>query len=111
MKEKISSYFELEQLNTNMKREMLAGFTTFISMAYILFVNPTVLGASGMDEGAVFTATALASALGCILMGVLAKYPIATAPALGINAFFAYSVSVGMGIPWQTTLAGVFWLH
>lgn len=61
MKEKISSYFELEQLNTNMKREMLAGFTTFISMAYILFVNPTVLGASGMDEGAVFTATALAS--------------------------------------------------
>lgn len=108
MKEKISSYFELEQLNTNMKREMLAGFTTFISMAYILFVNPTVLGASGMDEGAVFTATALASALGCILMGVLAKYPIATAPALGINAFFAYSVSVGMGIPWQTTLAGVF---
>lgn len=71
MKEKISSYFELEQLNTNMKREMLAGFTTFISMAYILFVNPTVLGASGMDEGAVFTATALASALGCILMGVL----------------------------------------
>ena len=108
MKEKISSYFELEQLNTNMKREMLAGFTTFISMAYILFVNPTVLGASGMDEGAVFTATALASALGCILMGVLAKYPIATAPALGINAFFAYSVSVGMGIPWKTTLAGVF---
>ena len=67
-----------------MKREMLAGFTTFISMAYILFVNPTVLGASGMDEGVAFTATALASALGCILMGVLAKYPIATAPALGI---------------------------
>lgn len=87
MRGKISSYFELEKLNTTVKREVLAGFTTFISMAYILFVNPSVLGASGMDEGAVFTATALASALGCILMGVLARYPIATAPALGINAF------------------------
>lgn len=71
MKGKINSYFELEKLNTTVKREILAGFTTFISMAYILFVNPSVLGASGMDEGAVFTATALASALGCILMGFL----------------------------------------
>lgn len=108
MRGKISSYFELEKLNTTVKREVLAGFTTFISMAYILFVNPSVLGASGMDEGAVFTATALASALGCILMGVLARYPIATAPALGINAFFAYSVCIGMGIRWETALAGVF---
>ncbi|MCI3028807.1 MAG: NCS2 family permease [Desemzia incerta] len=108
MKNKITSYFELEQLHTTVRREILAGFTTFISMAYILFVNPSVLGAAGMDEGAVFTATALASAIGCILMGVLARYPIATAPALGINAFFSYSVSVGMGIPWQTTLAAVF---
>ena len=108
MKEKIISYFEIDKLNTTVKREFLAGFTTFISMAYILFVNPTVLGASGMDEGAVFTATALASALGCILMGIFAKYPIATAPALGINAFFAYSVCVGMGVPWETALAGVF---
>ena len=108
MKNKITSYFELEQLHTTVRREILAGFTTFISMAYILFVNPSVLGAAGMDEGAVFTATALASAIGCILMGVLARYPIATAPALGINAFFSYSVSVGMGIPWQTTVAAVF---
>lgn len=108
MKEKIVSYFEIEKLNTTVRREVLAGFTTFISMAYILFVNPTVLGASGMDEGAVFTATAIASALGCILMGILARYPIATAPALGINAFFAYSVCVGMGVPWETALAGVF---
>ncbi len=105
---KILSYFEIEKLNTTVKREVLAGFTTFISMAYILFVNPTVLGASGMDEGAVFTATALASAIGCILMGVLARYPIGTAPALGINAFFAYSVCLGMGIPWETALSGVF---
>lgn len=108
MGEKINNYFQIDQLHTTVKREILAGFTTFISMAYILFVNPSVLGASGMDKGAVFTATALASALGCILMGVLAKYPIATAPALGINAFFAYSVCIGMKIPWQTALAGVF---
>lgn len=106
--QKILTYFEVEKLHTTVRREILAGFTTFISMAYILFVNPSVLGASGMDEGAVFTATALASALGCILMGVLARYPIATAPALGINAFFAYSVCIGMDIPWQTALAGVF---
>lgn len=108
MKDKLLNYFEIEKLNTTVRREILAGFTTFISMAYILFVNPTVLGAAGMDEGAVFTATALASALGCILMGVLARYPIATAPGLGINAFFAYSVCLGMGVPWETALAGVF---
>ena len=108
MKQKLLSYFEIDQLGTTVRRELLAGFTTFISMAYILFVNPSVLGAAGMDKGAVFTATALASALGCLLMGILAKYPIATAPALGINAFFAYSVVIGMKIPWQTALAGVF---
>lgn len=108
MKQKLLAYFEIEQLGTTVRRELLAGFTTFISMAYILFVNPSVLGAAGMDKGAVFTATALASALGCLLMGILAKYPIATAPALGINAFFAYSVVIGMKIPWQTALAGVF---
>ncbi len=108
MKNSITSYFEISKLNTSIKREVLAGFTTFISMAYILFVNPSILGAAHMDKGAVFTATALSSALGCVLMGILAKYPIATAPSLGINAFFAYSVCIGMKIPWQTTLAGVF---
>lgn len=108
MKTALDNFFDLTGLKTNVKREILAGFTTFISMAYILFVNPEILGASGMDKGAVFTATALASAIGCLLMGLLAKYPIATAPSLGINAFFAYSVCIGMNIPWQTTLAGVF---
>ncbi|WP_057811330.1 NCS2 family permease [Furfurilactobacillus siliginis] len=98
----------IDELNTTVPREILAGFTTFISMAYILFVNPSVLGAAGVDKGAVFTATALASAIGCLLMGVLARYPIATAPALGINAFFAYSVVIGMKVPWQTAFAGVF---
>jgi len=108
VKEKLSQYFGLSALQTSFRTEVIAGFTTFISMVYILFVNPSVLGASGMDEGAVFTATALASAVGSIMMGLYAKYPIATAPALGINAFFAYSVCIGMKIPWQTALAGVF---
>ncbi|MFC6181136.1 NCS2 family permease [Lactiplantibacillus daowaiensis] len=105
---KIAAYFNFSELNTTMRTETLAGVTTFVSMAYILFVNPSVLGASGMDAGAVFTATALASALGCLLMGIVAKYPIAIAPGLGVNAFFTYSVVIGMGIKWQTALAGVF---
>ncbi|KRM91303.1 Guanine hypoxanthine permease pbuG [Fructilactobacillus florum DSM 22689 = JCM 16035] len=76
-------------------------------MVYILFVNPNVLGATGMDKGAVFTATAMATAFGCILMGVLANYPFALSAGLGINAFFAYSVCIGMKIPWQTAMSGV----
>ncbi|GEP19410.1 NCS2 family permease [Pediococcus argentinicus] len=104
----VANYFHFKELKTNFKTEMVAGLTTFISMVYIMFVNPNVLGASGMDKGAVFTATALASAIGCMIMGILANYPIASAPALGINAFFAYSVVIGMKIPWQTALAGVF---
>lgn len=104
----IKSYFQLNKYKTNIKVEFLAGLTTFISMSYILFVNPSVLGASGMDKGAVFTATALASALGTALMGIIANYPIGEAPALGINAFFAYTVCVGMHVSWQTALAAVF---
>ncbi|CAM3177218.1 AGZA family xanthine/uracil permease-like MFS transporter [Sporolactobacillus spathodeae] len=104
----LSRYFQFSELKTTLGRESLAGLTTFISMAYILFVNPAVLGASGMDKGAVFTATAIASALGCLIMGIVAKYPIAIAPGLGVNAFFAYTVVLGMKIPWQTALAGVF---
>ena len=87
MKDKIISYFGIDKHGSTIRREILAGFTTFISMAYILFVNPTVLGAAHMDKGAVFTATALASAFGCLMMGLYAKYPIATAPGLGVNAF------------------------
>ncbi|WP_261807432.1 NCS2 family permease [Lapidilactobacillus luobeiensis] len=108
MRAKLEHYFMFEQLETNWRREVLAGLTTFVSMCYILFVNPSVLGAAGMDKGAVFTATALASAFGCLVMGIFAKYPIASAPALGINAFFAYTVVIGMKVPWQTALAGVF---
>ena len=104
----IKSYFQLDKYKTSIKVEFLAGLTTFISMSYILFVNPSVLGASGMDKGAVFTATALASALGTALMGIVANYPIGEAPALGINAFFAYTVCVGMHVSWETALAAVF---
>lgn len=104
----IKSYFQLDKYKTSIKIEFLAGLTTFISMSYILFVNPSVLGASGMNKGAVFTATALASALGTALMGIITNYPIGEAPALGINAFFAYTVCVGMHVSWETALAAVF---
>lgn len=104
----LNKYFKLDTLGTNVRTEFLAGLTTFISMSYILFVNPSVLGASGMPTGAVFTATALAAALGTAIMGIVANYPIGEAPALGINAFFAYTVCIGMHVKWQTALASVF---
>lgn len=104
----IKKYFMFDELKTNFKTEILAGITTFVSMCYILFVNPSVLGDAGMNKGAVFVATALSAALGSIIMGIFAKYPIATAPALGINAFFSYTVVIGMGVKWQTALAAVF---
>ncbi|MFD1471946.1 NCS2 family permease [Companilactobacillus mishanensis] len=103
----IERLFHLEEAKTNVRREILAGITTFVSMAYILFVNPQVLGEAGMDKGAVFTATALSAILGSVLMALLANYPIAIAPGLGDNAFFTYSVVLAMGIPWQTAMAGV----
>lgn len=103
----IERLFHLNEQKTTVKREVLAGLTTFVSMAYILFVNPQVLGTAGMDKGAVFTATALSAILGSVLMALLANYPIAIAPGLGDNAFFTYSVVLAMGIPWQTAMAGV----
>ncbi|CAJ1181307.1 NCS2 family permease [Companilactobacillus paralimentarius] len=104
----IEKLFHLQEAQTTVRREILAGLTTFVSMAYILFVNPQVLGVAGMNKGAVFTATALSAILGSILMALLANYPIAIAPGLGDNAFFTYSVVLAMGIPWQTAMAGVF---
>lgn len=104
----IAKYFDFKGRNTNFRTETIAGITTFVSMVYILFVNPNVLGVTGMDKGAIFTATALASAFGCFLMGIIANYPIAISASLGINAFFAYSVVLGMKVSWQTALAGVF---
>jgi len=101
-------YFSFDEFGTNYKREIMGGITTFLAMAYILFVNPSVLEPTGMDTGAVFVATALAAAIGTIIMGVVARYPIALAPGMGLNAFFTYSVVLGMGIPWETALLGVF---
>lgn len=103
----LKRYFEFEKFGTNYKTESVAGLTTFLAMAYILVVNPMFLTEAGMDYGAVFTATALAAAIGTLIMGLYAKYPIALAPGMGLNAFFAFSVVIGMGIPWETALAGV----
>lgn len=103
----MKKYFQFQELGTNYKTEFIAGLTTFLAMAYILFVNPATLGAAGMPEDAVFTATAIAAAVGTLIMGVLAKYPVALAPGMGLNAFFAYTVVLQYGIPWETALAGV----
>ncbi|XIF20255.1 MAG: NCS2 family permease [Acetilactobacillus jinshanensis] len=104
----IAKYFHFKELGTDLRTETMAGITTFTAMAYILFVNPNVLSAVGMDKGAVFTTTALASAIGCFIMGIVANYPIALSTSLGLDAFFADSVCIGMKIPWETALAGVF---
>lgn len=102
----LDRYFRLSENGTTVRRELLAGLTTFLAMAYILFVNPDILGQTGMDVRAIFVATALAAALGTLVMGLWARYPVALAPGLGLNAFFAFTVVLGMGIPWQTALAG-----
>src|SRR5690625_4419977 len=103
----MKKYFQFEELRTNFRTEFFAGLTTFLAMAYILFVNPSILGATGMDEGAVFTATALAAAIGTLIMGLVARYPIGLAPGMGLNAFFAFTVVIQYGIRWETALAGV----
>lgn len=112
----MKKYFEFEQLGTNYRKEIVGGITTFLSMAYILAVNPAMLSLAGvdgvpdsmrMDINAVFVATCLAAFVGTLVMGVYARYPIALAPGMGLNAFFAFAVVLGMGIPWQTALTGV----
>lgn len=100
--------FQLNAHNTNVRTEILAGVTTFLTMAYILFVNPSILGETGMDKGAVFVATCLAAAFGSAVMGLIANYPIALAPGMGLNAFFTYTVVMGMGHTWQVALGAVF---
>ncbi|WAJ36777.1 NCS2 family permease [Pseudomonas sp. GOM7] len=100
--------FQLQAHNTNVRTEVLAGVTTFLTMAYILFVNPSILGETGMDKGAVFVATCLAAAFGSVVMGLIANYPIALAPGMGLNAFFTYTVVLGMGHTWQVALGAVF---
>jgi AGZA family xanthine/uracil permease-like MFS transporter len=100
--------FKLDEHGTTVRTEMLAGVTTFLTMAYIIFVNPSILGDAGMPKGAVFVATCLIAALGTAIMGLYANYPIALAPGMGLNAYFAYVVVLGMGFPWQTALGAVF---
>lgn len=113
----MKKYFMFDELGTNYRREIIGGLTTFLAMAYILVVNPLTLTLANvdglpdsvrMDHGAVFVATALAAAVGSIIMGLVGKYPIALAPGMGLNAFFAYSVILGHGAPWQHALAAVF---
>ena len=100
--------FKLSENKTSFRTEVLAGVTTFLTMCYIIIVNPLILSETGMDHGAVFVATCLAAAIGCLVMGLIANYPIALAPGMGLNAYFTYSVCLGMGVPWQTALAAVF---
>ncbi|BFM51390.1 NCS2 family permease [Marinomonas sp. THO17] len=100
--------FQLKAHNTNVRNEVVGGITTFLTMAYIIFVNPSILSQAGMDSGAVFVATCLAAAIGCFIMGLYANYPIAMAPGMGLNAFFTYGVVLGMGYSWEQALGAVF---
>ena len=100
--------FHLKENHTDVRTEVMAGITTFMTMAYILAVNPSILSASGMDSGAVFTATALASAIATLLMAALSNYPFVLAPGMGLNAYFAYTVVLSMGYTWEMALAAVF---
>ena len=104
----LERYFSFETLGARWRTEIIAGFTTFITMAYIVFVNPAILHEAGMPIAAVTAATCICAALGSILMGALAKYPIALAPGMGLNAYFTYTVVKHMGVPWETALGAVF---
>jgi AGZA family xanthine/uracil permease-like MFS transporter len=108
MKSRLERHFEFQELGTNWRTEILAGVTTFVTMAYIIFVNPSILHETGMPLQAVVAATCLCAAFGSILMGLLARYPIALAPGMGLNAYFTYTVVKGLGVPWQTALGAVF---
>lgn len=104
----LARYFEFSKHGTSYRQEFVAGLTTFLAMAYILAVNPGILSVAGLDFDATITATAIAAIVGSLIMGIFAKYPVALAPGMGLNAFFAFTVVDSMGIPWQTALAGVF---
>ena len=103
----MENFFKLKENNTDARTEVLAGITTFMTMAYILIVNPLILSETGMDKGGVFTATALSSAIATLVMALYAKYPFALAPGMGLNAFFTYSVVLNMHHSWQFALTAV----
>jgi adenine/guanine/hypoxanthine permease len=108
MRRRLERYFEFERLGTTWKTEIVAGATTFVTMAYIVFVNPSILSEAGMPFKAVVAATCFCAAFASILMGALARYPIALAPGMGLNAYFTYTVVKGMGVPWEAALGAVF---
>ena len=106
--ESIKRFFGFADANTDFRTEILAGLTTFLTMAYIIFVNPAILGDAGMPKESVFVATCLVAALATLIMGLYANYPIACAPGMGLNAYFAYAVVKGMGFSWEAALGAVF---
>src|SRR5689334_8186673 len=104
----IDRFFRLSSNGTTIRTELVAGATTYLTMAYIVFVNPVILADAGMDRGAVFVATCLASALATLLMALVANYPLALAPGMGLNAYFAYGVVKGLHYSWEVALGAVF---
>lgn len=104
----LEKLFKLQENGTDAKTEIIAGFTTFMAMAYIIVVNPGILKDAGMPFGSVLVATCAGAAVACFCMAAFANYPFALAPGMGINAFFTYTVCIGMGIPWQIALTAVF---
>lgn len=104
----LEKVFKLRENRTDPKTEVIAGLTTFVTMAYIIFVNPAILSSTGMDFGAVMVATCLSAAIGTLIMSLWANYPFALAPGMGLNAFFAFTVVLGMNISWQAALTAVF---
>ncbi len=108
MSSAIDRFFGLTEQHSSIRQEVMAGVTTFLAMAYITVVNPSILSSAGMDFGAVFVATCLAAAIGTAIMGLYANYPVAQAPGMGQNAFFTYGIVLGMGYTWQSALGAVF---
>jgi AGZA family xanthine/uracil permease-like MFS transporter len=104
----LEKFFKLKENNTTIQTELIAGFTTFITMAYIIFVNPQMMSTAGMDQGASFVGTCIAASIACILMGLYANWPIGLAPGMGLNAFFTYTVVGEMGYTWEIALGAVF---
>ena len=108
MKQLVEDFFKLKEYNTSIQKELLAGFTTFVTMAYIVFVNPQIMALAGMDQGAVFVGTCIAAALACLLMGLFANWPVGLAPGMGLNAFFTFTAVGELGYSWEIALGSVF---
>lgn len=108
MKQVLERYFRFTENQTSWRQEILSGLTTFLTMVYIIFVNPAILSVAGMNHGAVFVATCLIAAFGSFLMGLLSRFPIAVAPAMALNVYFTYVIVQGMGLSWRDALGAIF---